>query len=462
MNFLERVTSLVRGEPSWGKLERSLADGDAFMESVREPVMGESTSMSTASSGIITRSSGSMSSSAPQAQHSIGAALLDVVGAGSGSSHLSDNLSEVSLHRATRDGFNKASVVRKCVDIISDNVASVPLVVRRRRKSDGKYVPAKGTQAELLQKLLDKPSPELSGFDLRERITQHNLLNGNGLFKKIRASDGRPRELALMNPDGIVPRTKRIAEGRIVLSHYNRREHFSTHRIHEQLKPKDVGHMMLANPCNPFWGSSLLMSLALVVDSDNEGLANQRTISGSAGRPGGVIEYEEPLDNEAYQEARKRLNEATQGANSEGRFLIVDDGGVIKQFSFSPRELQYLEAHVRYLEDILSAYSVPPPVAGYYDKSNYSTAHQARAIFLLTTVSTHVNRLCAMLTRHLAHDFDEHFVIVPDYSSVPGMQDVFRERLIIALQLKKLGYPLDMINERLELDMPMVGLPKVQ
>lgn len=97
-------------------------------------------------------------------------------------------------------GFNAHPVVHACIRVITDILASVPLVVLNERGARDSRVP----ESHPLQTLLDYPAPRTTARQFRAKFAVDFLGYGNAFFQMERPGDGRPPvALRGVNPESL-------------------------------------------------------------------------------------------------------------------------------------------------------------------------------------------------------------------------------------------------------------------
>lgn len=94
-------------------------------------------------------------------------------------------------------GLSYAAVWR-AINLISRDVAKLPLLVYARLDAGGKERAMKHPAYRLLRR---KPNQYMKAFDFKQTLMGHALLNGNGYGYIFRAGDGAPLEVLPLSPD---------------------------------------------------------------------------------------------------------------------------------------------------------------------------------------------------------------------------------------------------------------------
>ena len=103
-----------------------------------------------------------------------------------------------SGNSVTQRSSMQLTAVYACVRVLSEGVASLPLVTYKEKK-DGTKVRA--VDHPLYYLLHDEPNPEMTSFSFRETLMMHLLLYGNAFAQIIRNGKGDVVALYPLMPD---------------------------------------------------------------------------------------------------------------------------------------------------------------------------------------------------------------------------------------------------------------------
>ncbi len=219
-----------------------------------------------------------------------------------------------------REGYAANPVVHRCVRLIAEAAASLPLVVTHEgaRASD-----------HPLQRLLDRPNPEESGPDLLERFFGALQTAGNAYLEAAGEGDGAPpSELYVLRPDRVqvVPGADGWPQAWIYAAD-GREARLS--REPDGFAP--VLHLKLFNPLDDHYGLSPLEAAARAVDVHNASSAWNKALLDNSARPSGALVYGsaagERMTEEQFTRLKAELADQHSGASAAGRPLLLDPGG---------------------------------------------------------------------------------------------------------------------------------------
>lgn len=360
-----------------------------------------------------------------------------------------------NFKQACQEGFEASTWVYACVTTWMSQVASVPWIVREKSSVDGEWTPVPDCD---LAQFMDRPNPFMSWSDLTERLTGDLLIGGNCVWKKVYAgSPGSSRyklmELWPYDQDRIKPVPKRedfIAEYLV-----------SKEGQEQPVAAKEVVHFMLPDPSDIFWGISPLKAVAKVLDADSSMLEWWINAVQSGCRKDGILSFKHDLTKEQYDLAVDRVRQQILIANGSRFPIIMGHEAQYTPYDMSPAELDWMQSRKMTREEIAAAFHVPPPLIGILDHSTYNNLTTARRIFWVDAVIPFLERIKSTLNRCLLPDFYKgadlkKYRIDFDISKVEALADDFSKKLEQAQILIGMGIPLNVINRRLELDIPDV------
>ncbi len=313
-----------------------------------------------------------------------------------------------------REGYARNAVVYRCVRMVAEAAASIPLVVFEggARASD-----------HPLQRLLDRPSPDASGVDLIESWLASLQIAGSAYLQAQGEADAAPTELYTLRADRVRPVagpdgwpaawTYDMGEGRPIT-----------------LARQAVLQLGLYNPLNDLEGQSPLTACAAAVDVHNAGSAWNKALLDNSARPSGALVYAGPagerLTPEQFANLKTELGEAHTGAAAAGRPLLLDGGLDWKPMALTPAEMDFAELKHSAAREIALAFGVPPQLLGIPGDATYSNYKEATSAFWRATVAPLAGKAARALEGWLAPRFEAAagaLTIRPDLDAVPAFAD---------------------------------------
>jgi len=261
------------------------------------------------------------------------------------------------------------------VKIISETVASLPLIVYRRLQPRGKE---RAPDHPLYTVLHDQANSEMTAYQFRETLQGHICNWGNGYAEIERDGAGRVIGLWPLLPDRTWPErdpvTQRIRyrttlpDGDQVILPYERVLHIPGFG-YDGL----VGH-------NPVRLAREAIGMALATEEFGA------SFFGQGATPSGVVEYPNTLSDEAYERYVKSVREAYEGLSKAHRLMILEQGLTFKQITIPPEEAQFLETRKFQVSEIARIFRVPPHMLGDLERATFSNIEHQSIEFVVHTI----------------------------------------------------------------------------
>ncbi len=307
------------------------------------------------------------------------------------------------------EGFAKNPVAYRCVRMIAEAAAAVPLAVfHDGRRSDD----------HPLARLLARPNPEQGGPDLMEQFFGHLQVAGNGYLE---AAGDQPEELYALRPDrmAVVPGPRGWPAA------YDYQAGGRTARIARDADGwLPVLHLKLFNPTSDHYGASPLEAAAFAIDVHNASGAWNKALLDNAARPSGALVYGgrdgDRLSEEQFERLKAELAGAHAGADNAGRPLLLEGGLEWKPMSLTPADLDFVEGKHAAAREIALAFGVPPQLLGIPGDNTYANYREANGAFWRHTVAPLAERAARALTAWLGVKFPGARVAC-DLDAVPAL-----------------------------------------
>ena len=263
------------------------------------------------------------------------------------------------------------------VNLISSDVASLPLILYKREPNGGKtrYVDAK------LYKLLhDEPNPEMTAFVFRETLQAHVLLWGNAYAEIERDSAGRPMALWPIAPHRVEPYRPTVQGNRLGAMRY---------RIDGNdgvtLPASDVIHIPGLSPD----GSVGYRFVLKARESIGLGVAMERfggTFFGNGSTFGGVLSHPRTLSKQAEENLRNSIQARHQGPDRAHKFLIIQEDMKYEALGVAPNQAQFIESRRFQIAEVARWFRVPPHKIGDLERATFSNIEQQALEYVVGTL----------------------------------------------------------------------------
>jgi HK97 family phage portal protein len=295
-----------------------------------------------------------------------------------------------------REGYMSNAVVHRCVRMVAEAAASVPLILYDRRHE---------IEDHPLLDLIARPTPHATRADFLASVYGYLLVSGNAYIEAV-SIDGRPRELHALRPDRM-----RIIPGpagwpsAFEYSAAGGSVRFDAEPV---AGPRPILHLKLFHPLDDHYGHSPIEAAATAIDIHNQASRWNKALLDNAARPSGALVYaarEGRLSPEQFERLKSELQEGFQGAKNAGRPLLLEGGLDWNPLSLSPKDMDFIEAKHAAAREIALAIGVPPMLLGIPGDNTYSNYQEATRAFWRQTVLPLVERTASGLSMWLGEAF---------------------------------------------------------
>lgn len=301
-----------------------------------------------------------------------------------------------------------------------------------------------------LQTLLDEPNPWLDMDEIRFWIAWVKNADGNAYLLKVRSGDatgGLPTELWPISPSKMKPWTNKGSRNFIDGFRWTHADG----KV-ELVPPENVIHFKFGtDDRDPRLGLSPLKRLVREIASDAEATRWMDALTKNFGIPGLVVELPATGPNNTplppippdRLKAMKEDIKQTYGTDQRGGVGLLTGGAVMKQFGFSPEQMNLKALHEVPETRICAVLGVDPLVArlgvGLEQTSNYASARQVRENFTENTLNPMWTMDEKKWNRQLKPDFtgDKNVIVAHDLTKVRALQedqDALWKRVTAAVQ----------------------------
>lgn len=310
------------------------------------------------------------------------------------------------------EGFAKNAIAYRCVRMIAEACASVPL----RVEFEGRRAPD-----HPLQKLIDRPNPEQGGADLREAVYGGLQTAGNAYVEAAFLDGEAPGELWSLRPD----RMKVVAGAGGWPDAYE----YSTGSGKALIGRDSEGwlkvlHLKLWHPLDDWYGLSPLEAAAFSIDVHNASGAWNKALLDNAARPSGALVYgskaSERLTEDQFARLKDQLADTYSGQDNAGRPLLLEGGLDWKPMSLTPADMDFIQGKNAAAREIALAFGVPAQLLGIPGDNSYANYKEANAAFWRNAVLP----LAEKTTRSLSAWLEVRFPgtrIVNDFEALPAL-----------------------------------------
>lgn len=266
----------------------------------------------------------------------------------------------------TADNAMRVTAVFRCVAILSQTFASLPLQVFKQLPDGGKEIDKKHPLYSVLH---DQPNEFQTSFEWREMMIGHFALRG-ACYSEIVSSGGKVVEqLIPLHPDRVYP--FKAPDGRIAFNYY-------PENGNSRVILQDEMHYMhlLAfdgiKPLSPIGMARESVGLALATEEHGARLfSNGTRMSGILKMPGHL------KDDPARERLRKSWHQAQGGLRNAHKVALLEDGIEWQSIGMTSEDAQFLETRNYQLAEIARIFGIPPhKIADLSRSTNNNIEHQ--------------------------------------------------------------------------------------
>ncbi len=310
-----------------------------------------------------------------------------------------------------REGYAQNAIVYRAVRLVAESVGSVAFVL---------YEGAAELNAHPLIDLIARPNPRQDGAAFLESLTSHLLLAGNAYVEAVSAGAG-VRELYALRPDRmkVVPGPDGWPQG------FDYTVAGATVRFDQAAPLPPILHLTLFNPLDDYYGLSPLEAAATAVDTHNAAAAWNKALLDNAARPSGALVFDGAeggvLADNQFERLKRELEKQYQGTANAGRPLLLEGGLDWKPMSFTPKDMDFMEAKHSAAREIALAFGVPPMLLAIPGDNTYSNYQEANRALVRQTVLPLAARIGAALTQWLAPAFGGALTLAVDADRIEAL-----------------------------------------
>lgn len=275
----------------------------------------------------------------------------------------------------SRDRAMKISTVNRCVEVLSNSMAVLPIYVMD--ESTKERLP----DHRLGRVLWGRANEAMSSFDYQRLMMCNQLLRGNAYAWIFRDSvSGAPRELIPLPPDYVTMRVD--LEGHLW--------YFYTHPVTGEvtrLRPEEVLHYKAYSE-DGLEGISVLRRASMTLDTARAAQRYENATWRSGGQPCGVLTTEADLGDypekqsdgsvvrrDPKEELRQAWEQTHRGPDNAFRLAVLDHGLKYQPISMSSSDAQFVESKEVRVADVCRFFGVPLHLA-YAGKQSYESNEQ--------------------------------------------------------------------------------------
>lgn len=313
----------------------------------------------------------------------------------------------------TRTGFLGNPIGFRCVKLVAEAAAALPLVLQDRER---RY------EQHPLLSLIQHPNAAQGRAELFEALYGQLLLTGNGYLEAVTDETGAVAEIHVLRSDrmNVVPGS----DGWPIAYEYavgGRK-----HRFDMTGDVQPICHIKTFSPQDDHYGFSPMQAAASAVDVHNSASRWSKGLLDNAARPSGAIIYrgtdgQASLTSDQYDRLVDEMASQHQGAANAGRPMLLEGGLDWKPMGFSPSDMEFQKTKEAAAREIAIAYGVPPMLMGIPGDAAYANYQEANRAFYRLTVLPLATRVAASVSEWLTGFDNEEVELKPDLDQVSAL-----------------------------------------
>jgi HK97 family phage portal protein len=272
------------------------------------------------------------------------------------------------------EGSLKLAAVWACVRVISEDLASLPMITYKRLER-GKE---RATEHRLYGLLHDAPNPFMTAMQFRETLQAHVLLWGNAYASIDRDQDGRPVALWPLRPDRM--QGPALSAAGTLLYNYT-----LPNGEPRALTQSDVFHLRgLSTDGITGYSPIAQHREALALSLATMTFGNK--FFGNGSQPGGVLQAKTKLSREASDRMKMSWETAHQGLENAHRVAVLEEGVEWKQIGIPPEDAQFLETRLFQVQETTRIFRMPPHKVQELSRATFSNIEEQSIEYVSDTL----------------------------------------------------------------------------
>lgn len=301
----------------------------------------------------------------------------------------------------TEDSALQVSAVWACIRLISQTVASLPLIVYRKTDK-GREVAPDHWFAKLMA---GKPNQYQTRYEFWEHQIANLALHGN-FYNRKTVIGGKVRSLMPLNP--LQVETKLIA-GKV--THL-----FSTDGGIAALASESVWHARMN--ADLIVGRSPLQFGRNIIGISQAAEQVVGNIYANGGKPSGVLSFDRLLTQEQRNQIRANFSTLTTGTDE--RLLVLELGATFAPVSLSPTDIELLSSRKYQVDEIARWFGVPSILINQNEGSTTlgSSTAEIIAAFYKINLRPYLEAIENSIQTHLFTDADAEYEVEFDFEGL--------------------------------------------
>lgn len=295
----------------------------------------------------------------------------------------------------TPEGAMALPTIYACIQVLREDIASLPCVLYRRLPGGGKE---RATDHELYPVFHDAPNPEMTSFTWRETLATHVLGWGNHYSEITYDGAGRLELWPVARPQ----RIEVAWEGAKVF--YDNEARGGRKR----LLPGSIFHVM-GQSLNGLVGLSPVALHRATVGEHISTRQFGRSFYDNMARPATLLKHPKTLSMGAIQRLQAQVDDL-KGSRNAGKTVVLEEGSDFVTIGIPPEDAQYIETRKFQREEAAQLYRMPPHKVGILEHATFSNIEHQAIDYVTGTLRPWLVRIEQAIKTQLLADEPDLFV----------------------------------------------------
>lgn len=319
--------------------------------------------------------------------------------------------------------FSNAWLLRRAVLKICEPLSGLPVGLYRVGQDD------ELVQSDPMLSRIKAPNPLMGQADLFKHISAGYLLTGNGFVML--------RDSALSGLSGDTSKRGRI-KAMIPVSKHNvtikvGQDYDISYSVRlpggaeEILDSDHMINVVSFNPDSLVDGVSAIEGVRDVLNTYQlSGKWNKNLLRNSA-KPGGVFTAPGILNDDQYKRLKGQLIDDRSGSENAGEDILLEGGVTYQRMSYSPSDMDWLNARKLSIKEVALAFGIPPELMGDGENKTYNNQIEAKRDFYASNILPFMNSILSAFNRMFWPDGALEFRVIE--SKVAALQENTTEKV---------------------------------
>lgn len=278
--------------------------------------------------------------------------------------------------QATENNATNFDTVYACVNVLSDDIAKLPFKTYKKDNETGSIHEIKDNDVYRVIRI--RPNSYMTPFNFVKLMMTDVLINGNAYALIVRNKSGEIEELLPLTAGETHPL---IHEGNL---YYQTNINGELTYLHSD----EVVHLK-GMSLDGLTGLSPIQTIRVQLESNEQASRYNRDLIQKGAVPQGILEVDTALNSDA----KEKLRESWQRANSGENIAVADQGIKYKQLGLSQSDMQWLESQKYNAQRIASIFKVPLHKINDLENATYTNIEHQSLDYVKNTLQPWITQI---------------------------------------------------------------------